>query len=182
MIAEGNAIDEKQKEDEGKEKELSKNQIKKIQKADAWKQKAAEIKLKKKAIHKEKKKLQKKVIKQKIEDGVDVGEDELKKISRPRRGRGFRADMKEKLTKAPIVIIDCSFDEHHGERELISMARQLEYAINVNKQVAQPLRLLVSGLSDRFRRILDKRYASLTQQLPELAGRLPRPGRPLAAV
>lgn len=143
--------------EKGEEKKLSKNQIKKLKKSEEWKSKFEILKKAKKEKAKEKRRIQKLVIEEKKQKGLEITEEDMKKASRPRRGRGFRAEMKEKLSNAPTVIIDCSFDQFHGEKELISMARQLEYTINVNKTVEKPLKILVTGFSPQFREILVKR-------------------------
>lgn len=136
---------------------LSKNQLKKLAKSEKWKEKAGELKKAKKEKAKEKRRLQKLVIEEKKSKGLEITEEDKKKAFRPRRGRGFKQEMKEKLAAAPVVVIDCSFDQYHGNKELQSMARQLEYAINVNKKVENPLRITVTGLSDKFREILAKK-------------------------
>lgn len=141
----------------GEENKLSKNQLKKLKKSEEWKSKFEILKKAKKEKAKEKRRIQKMVIEEKKQKGLEITEEDMKKASRPRRGRGFRAEMKEKLTNAPTVIVDCSFDQYHGEKELISMARQLEYTINVNKTVGKPLKILVTGLSPQFRDVLVKR-------------------------
>lgn len=132
---------------------MSKKQMKKLKKQEEWGSKLQEIKRKKKERVKEKKKLQKKVIEEKKNNGEDISGD-VHGIFRYRRGRGYKKELNEKLANAPVLLVDCSFDQYHKKKELVSMCRQLEYCINILRKHDSPLRIVVSGLSDQFEEVL----------------------------
>jgi len=137
--------------------QISKKKMKKMARALAWEEKAKEMKKEKKIKAKEKKKLARKIIEEKQSKGEPITEEEYKKAARPKRGRAYRQEVKDRLAKAPIVVLDCAFDEHHGTRELISMGRQIEHCLSASKKFPKPLKLCVTGLSPQFKECLQKR-------------------------
>lgn len=135
----------------------SKKQLKKQAKEAEWNAKKALLKKAKKEKHKEKKRLQRAALQKKREAGEEITPEELGKYARPRRGRGFKQELRSKLQNAPSVIIDCSFDQHHGQKELLSMARQLEHCLNLNKKFSAPIKIMLTGLSTQMEDVIKQR-------------------------
>lgn len=137
--------------------QVSKKQQKKQLKSEMWLLQKEDLKKKRKEKRdqqKEKKRIQKRIIKEKMEKGEALAPDEINKYARPRRGRGFRQEVREKVEKAPKLILDCSFDAHHGNKELQSMGRQIERCLNLNKKFPNPLSIVATGISNKLLPVL----------------------------
>src|SRR3990167_8390199 len=136
---------------------ISKKQLKRQAREAKWQSEKQALKKQKKEKYKEKKRIQRAALEQKRLAGEQITPEELAKYSRPRRGRGFKQELKQKLASAPRVVIDCSFDEHHGTKEFVSMARQLEHCLNLNKKFPNPIKIVLTGLSTQMEEVLKPR-------------------------
>jgi tRNA (guanine9-N1)-methyltransferase len=55
-------------------------------------------------------------------------------------------------------VIDCEFEEFMSEKELKSLGQQLAYCYNVNKKQTVPVNLMVTGVGDKLKSVLDKSH------------------------
>lgn len=134
--------------------QLSKKKLKKLARAEEWAKKAGELKRQKRDRVKEKKRQQRKIVEEKKRQGLELTEEDWKGLKRSRRGRGYKKELQAKLLQSPTVIIDCSFDEHHGQKELVSMSRQIEHCISCLRRHDKVLKMVVTGLSEQFEQVL----------------------------
>jgi len=67
--------------------------------------------------------------------------------------------MKEKLEIAPHIIIDCSFEEHHIEKDNISLINQLSQMLGSNRRADSPARIVVTGIGSKTMEQLNARNA-----------------------
>ncbi len=73
-------------------------------------------------------------------------ESELK--SEPQRK--LKDLMKERLEKAPSMIIDCDFAKVQNDKEVASMVVQISECIHLNKRSLKPINIHLTGLHDKL--------------------------------
>lgn len=117
---------------------LSKNQLKKLKKKEAWEAGRDERKLKRKEKDREKKARKRVAIQEAIADGR---EHDVAKIQHPdRRPRPIRR------TRLPVAfMLDCGFDEYMLERESISLGTQITRSYSEYMKSPYQPHLVVSG-------------------------------------
>ena len=54
------------------------------------------------------------------------------------------------------MVIDCDFEDKMTEKEVKSLSQQLQYCVNINKQFAQPMNLIFTGVGDTLHNTLAK--------------------------
>ena len=137
--------------------QLSKKKLKKLARAEEWAKKAGDMKRQKRDRMKQKKRQQRKIVEEKKRLGLEPTEEDWKGLKRSRRGRGYKKELQAKLLQSPTVIIDCSFDEHHGQKELVSMSRQIEHCISCLRRHEKVIKMAVTGVSEQFEQVLKVR-------------------------
>ena len=91
--------------------------------------------------------LERDIVKQVVnEDGQTVEETVKGKLTKKEKQKLFV----ELCTKGPRVVIDCDFDSMMRENEIKSLAQQLCYCTNVNKQLATPMNLIFTGIGEQL--------------------------------
>lgn len=104
-------------------------------------------------------KRQKKLKKELDEEGIDLEKSHKNRYRNP-KSKKFRQELREKIaTTAHPIVIDCSFSKHHSDKDEKSLVRQLSQILGSNRKFDNPLKILLTGVSDNFREILKKRNA-----------------------
>ena len=63
---------------------------------------------------------------------------------------------KDLCLKGPRIVIDCDFESLMMDKEVKSLASQLSYCVNANKQFDMPMNLIMTGLGDKTHAALTK--------------------------
>ena len=92
---------------------------------------------------------------------VKEGSSDIRGI-RQERNAMFRADFESKCEQGPIVVIDCEWGDKMTDKELLSLTQQIMYSYSCIKSSEKPVRLWVSGASDKQRDLFRKLPGSET--------------------
>lgn len=135
---------------------MSKNQLKKLRRKEAWEATREDRKAKKKEKIAAKKERKRAVMEEARKNGLDA-EAEGKKVYDVPRHRQFRA------TLLPLTfVMDCGYDELMMDRERISLASQLTRAYSDNSKSKYCAHYVISSfnklLKERFDTALEKTY------------------------
>lgn len=135
---------------------MSKNQLKKLRRKEAWEATREDRKVKKKEKIAAKRERKRAVMEEAKKNGLDA-EAEGKKVYDVPRHRQFRA------TLLPLTfVMDCGYDELMMDRERISLASQLTRAYSDNSKSKYSAHYVVSSfnklLKERFDTVLRKTY------------------------
>lgn len=134
--------------DQGAASTLSKNQMKKLRRKEAWEATREDRKAKKKEKIAAKKERKRAVMEEAKKNGLDV-EAEGKKVYDVPRHRPYRA------TLLPLTfVMDCGYDELMIDRERISLASQLTRAYSDNSKAPYCAHYVISS----FNKLLKERF------------------------
>jgi tRNA (guanine9-N1)-methyltransferase len=86
---------------------------------------------------------------------VKEGSSDIRGI-RQERNAMFRADFESKCEQGPIVVIDCEWGDKMTDKELLSLTQQIMYSYSSVKSSEKPVRLWVTGASDKQRDLFRK--------------------------
>ena len=110
-----------------------------------------EIKREKRFQERQKKKEKMRQFKQEMkEKGVDMTTRVTALEYKNPKSRNFRKILRQKIEKAPVIIIDCAFSEHHSLRDEKSLVRQLSHMLGRNRKFEKPLKIVLTGVSERL--------------------------------
>jgi len=123
--------------DEGKTPTLSKRQMKREQKKENWLKKLPE----KRQQEREKKKQRKR----------QLAEAGIVSTSRKKLKCNKMCDSKCKVN----VVIDCSFDEYMGEKDINRLVSQIQYSYSANRRAENPVQLYATSVSSKTKTRLE---------------------------
>lgn len=146
-----NALNQKVMEQTGKSLEeisgLSRNERKRLLSSVEYARRMKEKKTQKKERLRQQRQLQQAAIAEKKLNGEPVDWSSLKNYSKGvGKSRSFKAELRQKLECAPVVVIDCDFAEQQGEKEMRSLVTQLSHCVCLNKKASFPLRIRLVGV------------------------------------
>lgn len=135
---------------------LSKNQLKKLRRREAWDAKADERKAKRKEENAAKKQRKKNLLEEAKKQGKEAEEAMRKKLASTRQRH-------HQSTLVPLTfIMDCGFDELMMDKERISLGSQLTRAYSDNSRSKYRVHYVISSfdkqLRERFDTVLKKTY------------------------
>ena len=134
---------------EGAPPELSKNQMKKLRKAERYQEKRAFLKAQKKDKLIEKKERRQKMFEEARANGGEEAVEKLRETMRSTKSKHGRS------TLIPLTfVMDCSYDELMGERERISLAGQLTRSYSDNNRALYHGHIMFSS----FNKLLKERF------------------------
>lgn len=150
------AGDQQQPEGETIAPTLSKNQLKKLRRKEAWDAKADERKAKRKEENAAKKQRKKNLLEEAKKQGKEAEEAMRKKLASTRQRH-------HQSTLVPLTfIMDCGFDELMMDKERISLGSQLTRAYSDNSRSKYRVHYAISSfdkqLRERFDTVLKKTY------------------------
>lgn len=148
--------DQQQPEGEITAPTLSKNQLKKLRRKEAWDAKADERKAKRKEENAAKKQRKKNLLEEAKKQGKEAEEAMRKKLASTRQRH-------HQSTLVPLTfIMDCGFDELMMDKERISLGSQLTRAYSDNSRSKYRVHYAISSfdkqLRERFDTVLKKTY------------------------
>ncbi|OII78067.1 tRNA-methyltransferase family protein [Cryptosporidium andersoni] len=78
-----------------------------------------------------------------------------------RKGRQIRESINylEILKSSPTIIVDCSFDDKHSDRNVKSLVVQLSISYSVIRKSSLPFTMIICGMSERLKKGLTKTNA-----------------------
>lgn len=135
---------------------MSKNQLKKLRRKEAWEASRGDRKAKKKEKIAAKKERKRAILEEARKNGLDV-EAEARKVYESTRHRHYRT------TLLPLTfVMDCGYDELMMDKERISLASQLTRAYSDNSKSKYRAHYVISSfnklLKERFDTALGKTY------------------------
>ncbi|EEA05071.1 tRNA -methyltransferase family protein [Cryptosporidium muris RN66] len=99
------------------------------------------------------------------EKGVNLDSNILISDSKRRRSNRKGRQVRESinylkiLKSSPTIIVDCSFDDKHSDRNVKSLVVQLSISYSVIRKSSLPFTMIICGVSERLRKGLTKTNA-----------------------
>lgn len=92
-------------------------------------------------------------------DGVDPHSMLKKRYGNP-KSKQFRQELKERIqNECHPIIIDCSFSHQHSDKDEKSLIKQLTQILGANRKFDNPFKILLTGVSNSFQKMLDNNNA-----------------------
>ena len=87
--------------------------------------------------------------------------NDLSEVDEEGNSRKLSKHEKQKLfndlcLKGPRIVIDCDYESLMRDSEIRSLGQQLSYVVSANKQLEQPMNLIISGVDEKLFQMLDK--------------------------